>query len=394
VGVDFPQGVVTLEKSQLNTFYYPGESGWSDVTLAAPSFAKAAYMVRAHEAEFIESGWISLNNSEGNLTSGNEQEIMVTVRASEAGKRGSNKARIKVESNDVFNPVQYVDVNLRINEAPVFVSYPRTKLAIAENSTLTFKVVVKDMENHTFEVKPDESIDGVAIAKSGDELIVSYKPGFDDSGLQIIKLIATDEHNASSDVLINVEVSNTNRSPIANNPGEITVNEDGGYATVKFSNIFTDPDGDIMAFTLGKPSSDIVIAAANYEELVLVIKSSGTTQIDVTATDVFGATASITLNIKVVATGIESNIIGRNVTIYPNPSISLTNIAFVQNEISEISLQIYSITGSIVMNRSYGVLPLGPQIIGFDVTSLNSGMYILYLKSGNGIIAKEKLMVK
>jgi subtilisin family serine protease len=394
MGIDFPQGVVTLENALPNTFYYPGETGWSDVTQAAPSFAKSAYMVRAHEAEFIESGWITLSSSEGTLTSGNDQEIQVSVRAGDAGNRGNNKARVRVESNDVFNPIQYVDVNLHINEAPVFVSYPRTKLTVAENSTLSLKVVVQDKEGHNFDVKPDESIDGVSISKSGDEFTVNYTPGFDDAGLQIIKLIATDEHNASSEVSINVEVSNTNRAPIASDPGEISIDEDGGYATVKFSSIFTDPDGDDMVFTVGKPTNDIVIAAANYEELVLVIKSPGTTHIDVTATDAFGANASITLQIRVIVTGIESQIIDRNVSIYPNPSFSLTNIAFVNENASDITLQVYDIAGLCVLNQNYGLLPQGPQILNFDVTGFATGMYIVHVKSRKHLIATSKLIIK
>lgn len=394
IGVDFPQGVVTLDNALPNTFYYPGESGWSDVTQAAPSFAETAYMVRAHEDEFIESGWITLSSTEGTLSSGNDQEIQVSVRAGDAGNRGNNMARIKVESNDLFNPIQYVDVNLHINEAPFFIGYPRTKLTVAENNTLNFKVVVHDNEGHNFEIKTDGSIDGVAISKSGDDFIVSYTPGFDHAGLQTIKINATDEHNASSEISVNVEVSNTNRAPIATDPGLISVHEEGGYATVKFSNIFTDPDGDEMAYTLDKPTSDIVIAAANYEELVLVIQSPGTAELYVKATDVYGDTASITLQIKVIATGIESNIVNRNVTIYPNPSISFTNLAFVQVEAADVSLQVYSITGSMVLNRSFGVLHNGPQIIGFDVTGFDTGVYIVYLKSGNKLIATEKIIVK
>jgi len=394
MGVDFPQGVVTLGTSLPNTFYYPGESGWSDVTQAAPSFAKAAYMVRAHESDFVESGWITLSGSEGTITSGNEQEINVAVRAGVAANRGNNKARIRINSNDVFNPVQFVDVNLHINEAPVFISYPRTKLSAAENSTLSFKVVVQDKEGHAFDVKPAEGIRGVTVAKSGNEFTVNYTPGFDDEGLQILTLNAIDEHYAESEVSIRVQVSNTNRPPVANNPGAIAVNLENGYATIKFDSIFTDPDGDEMIFTIGQPTNDALIAATNSEELVLVLKKTGTTQIYVTATDPYGDKASITLQINISATAIESGIVKRNVSIYPNPALARTSIAFVNEQYGEVEIHIYNSIGQAVSIQNYGMMQQGAHILDFDVSSFLSGLYFVHLRLGNKFVANIKLVIE
>jgi hypothetical protein len=71
-----------------------------------------------------------------------------------------------------------------------------------------------------------------------------------------------------------------------------------------------------------------------------------------------------------------------NVSIYPNPVSSQATISFELNEGSNVSYQVFDMTGRMVMNQNMGRLAEGEHTISINAENLSSGSYILRLSQG------------
>jgi hypothetical protein len=68
---------------------------------------------------------------------------------------------------------------------------------------------------------------------------------------------------------------------------------------------------------------------------------------------------------------------------YPNPFNPTTTISFDLPEISNVSIQVYDLTGRQVATAFEGQLSTGHHRIHFDASSLSSGTYMYRLSAGN-----------
>lgn len=76
-------------------------------------------------------------------------------------------------------------------------------------------------------------------------------------------------------------------------------------------------------------------------------------------------------------------------TVYPNPFSGVTNVQLVLENTEEVSMMVYNSIGQLVAQRNYGQLS-GAQILPFDGTELNEGMYQLHVKVGD-VLATERV---
>jgi hypothetical protein len=86
----------------------------------------------------------------------------------------------------------------------------------------------------------------------------------------------------------------------------------------------------------------------------------------------------------VTVAGISKAMIDRSLSIYPNPADHVLTVSFETNEVAEISLT--DIAGSTVMTTSAGA---GSNKISMNTSELPSGIYILNITTGNGVIARK-----
>lgn len=391
LGIAYPQGVAEVESPANGVFFYYTGEDWGD--LFDSQFSEFGWMVRAHEETFVESGWITLSSNADTIQPGEKIDVTTTIKSA-GGMRGVNKAYIVVSTNDVFNPEQMVEVVLNINEAPKFVSFPRTKLSATENTELTFEVKMQDMEGDTYTVESTGGQPNLNITSENNVYTIAYTPDFESAGTDTIYLKATDQHGAASEQFIVVGIANTNRAPVATDPGTINVDKDGSYATIKFADIFTDPDGDEMSFSFTTPNTDKAIVASNAEELVLLLQKTGAISLTVKATDIYDESTSINLSINVISTGVESILAQHNFSIFPNPTAGATQAAFVLEKTSDVELVIFDFAGKQIFNHSAGKLSAGAQVIDFNIPAIERGMYLIELKSDNKIISTQKLIIK
>lgn len=78
----------------------------------------------------------------------------------------------------------------------------------------------------------------------------------------------------------------------------------------------------------------------------------------------------------------------------PNPAKSITNITYKLAESAQVELAVWDITGrkiATLVNEKQGE---GEYSIPFDVNSLNDGIYIYQLTTGNQIVAKKMIVKK
>ncbi len=105
----------------------------------------------------------------------------------------------------------------------------------------------------------------------------------------------------------------------------------------------------------------------------------------------------IRLNFNPDATvNVEENIVADNVTLsqnYPNPATDNTRISFEMKAAGTVSLEVYDVTGKLVINRSEGTLPTGTHTIDLNVNDLTAGVY-QYSLIVDGTRLTRPMMVK
>ena len=71
-----------------------------------------------------------------------------------------------------------------------------------------------------------------------------------------------------------------------------------------------------------------------------------------------------------------------NVEMYPNPVRGQATVSFELNESSNVSYQVFDLTGRMVMNQTIGRMAEGSHQINVNVENLSTGSYILRLTEG------------
>jgi hypothetical protein len=81
-----------------------------------------------------------------------------------------------------------------------------------------------------------------------------------------------------------------------------------------------------------------------------------------------------------------------DVTMYPNPVNGQATLSFNLNESSNVSYQVFDLTGRMVMNQGLGRFAEGEHQVSFNAENLSAGSYILRLNQG-GSTASVKFLV-
>ena len=75
---------------------------------------------------------------------------------------------------------------------------------------------------------------------------------------------------------------------------------------------------------------------------------------------------------------------------YPNPFNPSTQISYALQEVSEVSLSVYSIDGVLVATLVSGTQPAGSYDVTFDASELASGLYLYRLETNR--FSKTRMM--
>ena len=192
--------------------------------------------------------------------------------------------------------------------------------------------------------------------------------GLTNSEKYYIVVISEDIWGNKSTISNIIEIITKNHAPISKGIAPITLRDAETNVTIDLDTIFTDPDGDIMTFTVENVNSSIYTASVNQNMLVINPVSIGNVIIKVTATDVYGLSVSDYFDITIIHNHAP-------VPVAPGITITLTRDSRVENiDLSEYftdpendPIINYNIT------QTGGIVQLNLQMPILQITAISYG---------------------
>ena len=93
-------------------------------------------------------------------------------------------------------------------------------------------------------------------------------------------------------------------------------------------------------------------------------------------------------------TNIKERSIFSNTRVYPNPASDRINFSFELDNASEVSIDVYDMIGQKVAKRNLGTLPTGGHNYTMGTESMENGIYIIIVNSGDSTFANKVRVVR
>ncbi|MFY0600510.1 MAG: discoidin domain-containing protein [Cyclobacteriaceae bacterium] len=213
---------------------------------------------------------------------------------------------------------------------------------------------------------------------------------FDESNARYQRLVIPADNNVNQFSIDEIEVSYIpdNEAPTVINQvdsHEVLLSEVRSINNyVRFENLFSDLEHpNLLKYEIDNSNSELLLAnfSAGRTGVSLQFKSNavGSAIITLTATDPFGASASVNFEVKVIDDLLSVRDDQTDFTIYPNPIEDIVSINLGE-KIKEIrGFQLYDAEGRKVQTRV-----LNARFFQIDMTSLEAGIYFLSIQSSEG----------
>ena len=277
----------------------------------------------------------------------------VTAVYSDCGESDfSNEACVEIESDNsapiVINPISDVELDegfgtLTINISNVFDD--------PDGDALTYTV----SSSNTSVIVPTLSGNSLILAEAG-------------IGSATITVTAADDNGGTiSDVfIVNVNAAANNPPTVVNPIADVDLDEGFGTHTINISNVFDDPDGDALTYTVSSSNTSVIVPTLSGNSLFLAEAGIGSATITLTADDGNGETVN---DVFLITVNAASN----------NPPT-------VENPISDVELNegfgTYNIDISIVFDDPDG------DALSYSISGSNSAVVIPTV-SGNTLFLVE-----
>ena len=223
-------------------------------------------------------------------------------------------------------------------------------------------------------------------------------------------IVASDNHNTLEAAVIAAELDG---ALSGDGPFTVFAPTDDAFAALPAGTVdalLADPTGDLAqillyhvvgAKALSTDLSDGQMITTLNGDSVTVKFMDGAVYIDnamVTVADLEadnGVVHVIDAVILPSTTGIKERIaeVG-NVSVYPNPAREFVNIKYEIVNSSNVSLEMYNLSGRLVASEDHGYAYEGSYTTELPVQNLEPGMYILILNTGNSQVANKVRVVK
>ncbi|MEP2771515.1 MAG: S8 family serine peptidase [Fulvivirga sp.] len=296
LGIQYPQGIIT-DEAVAGRYFYKHEGVWFDIQNES-GFGTTGWLMYAAEETAAATAWLSISSAtSGVLSAGTQGSIDLFVDGFVA-MRGDQTADVIITSNDTDNPIDTVSVALHMNEAPLFSGMGEIYY-VAESEELSVNLTVTDIESNAFEVTAVESYEGLTYTLTGNDLAINYAPNYGDEGSYAFTFEATDEYGAVSQTTLLVEVQHSNQAPelVMNAINFEGVNMETEYS---ISELFSDPDGDAMTYTVSSGDEAISKVYVTGDNVLIKSMGVGQTTLNFVVTDSNDAStiASIAVNVS------------------------------------------------------------------------------------------------
>ena len=356
--------------------------GWVDIETLydnAYSYGAFGYFMTCIEKEKGEP-WIKLLNEkkEGEIAPGEALPVLFEVNAKSAYFSKNNKATLVVKSNDPYNKLYNYHIYLDKNAAPV-ITAPEGETTVPEASKAMVPVTVADAEGEAFTVSLNDA-DGIAsvdsyanedgtqegISESNGtytveaggslKLNVALVPDYGTAGKHTFTVNAKDESGNVSSVVVNYNVEHTNRAPKYVGPADLALKGGETSAQYYFADFFEDVDGDVMTFSAQIADPSLAALYQSENGIIIAAKQvSGSTNINVVATDANGASTTGVIALTVdAATGINNVVADASkgdVTVNGDAENGNLNVT-IDADADKVVLSVYSNAGQLMAQKT------------------------------------------
>ena len=356
--------------------------GWVDIEALydnAYSYGAFGFFMTCIEKEKGEP-WIKLLNEkkEGEIAPGEALPVQFEVNAKSAYFSKNNKATLVVKSNDPYNKLYNYHIYLDKNAAPV-ITAPEGETTVPEASKAMVPVTVADAEGEAFTVSLDDA-DGIASVESyanedgtqdgisesngtytveaggSLKLNVALVPDYGTAGKHTFTVNAKDESGNVSSVVVNYNVEHTNRAPKYVGPADLALKGGETSAQYYFADFFEDVDGDVMTFSAQIADPSLAALYQSENGIIIAAKQvSGSTNINVVATDANGASTTGVIALTVdAATGINNVVADASkgdVTVNGDAENGNLNVT-IDADADKVVLSVYSNAGQLMAQKT------------------------------------------
>lgn len=356
--------------------------GWVDIETLynnAYSYGAFGYFMTCIEKEKGEP-WIKLLNEkkDGEIAPGKAIPVQFEVNAKSAYFSKNNKATLVVKSNDPYNKLYNYHIYLDKNAAPV-ITAPEGETTVPEASKAMVPVTVADAEGEAFTVSLNDA-DGIASVESyanedgtqkgisesngtytveaggSLKLNVALVPDYGTAGKHTFTVNAKDESGNVSSVVVNYNVEHTNRAPKYVGPADLALKGGETSAQYYFADFFEDVDGDVMTFSAQIADPSLAALYQSENGIIIAAKQvSGSTNINVVATDANGASTTGVIALTVdAATGINNVVADASkgdVTVNGDAENGNLNVT-IDADADKVVLSVYSNAGQLMAQKT------------------------------------------
>ena len=356
--------------------------GWVDIEALydnAYSYGAFGFFMTCIEKEKGEP-WIKLLNEkkEGEIAPGEALPVQFEVNAKSAYFSKNNKATLVVKSNDPYNKLYNYHIYLDKNAAPV-ITAPEGETTVPEASKAVVDVTVADAEGEAFTVSLEDA-DGIAAVKSyanedgtqdgisesngtytvekgkSLKLNVALAPDYGTAGKHTFTVNAKDESGNVSSAVVNYNVEHTNRAPKYVGPADLALKGGETSAQYYFADFFEDADGDVMTFSAQIADPSLAALYQSENGIIIAAKQvSGSTNINVVATDANGASTTGVIALTVdAATGINNVVADASkgdVTVNGDAENGNLNVT-IDADADKVVLSVYSNAGQLMAQKT------------------------------------------
>lgn len=356
--------------------------GWVDIEALydnAYSYGAFGYFMTCIEKEKGEP-WIKLLNEkkDGEIAPGKAIPVQFEVNAKSAYFAKNNKATLVVKSNDPCSKLYNYHIYLDKNAAPV-ITAPEGETTVPEASKAMVPVTVADAEGEAFTVSLNDA-DGIASVESyanedgtqegisesngtytveaggSLKLNVALVPDYGTAGKHTFTVNAKDESGNVSSAIVNYNVEHTNRAPKYVGPDDLALKGGETSAQYYFADFFEDADGDAMTFSAQIADPSLADLYQSKNGIIIAAKQvSGSTNINVVATDANGASTTGVIVLTVdAATGISNVVAGASkgdVTVNGDAENGNLNVT-IGADADKVVLSVYSNAGQLMAQKT------------------------------------------
>lgn len=410
-GLEYPAYVNEKEDSVTDGRYmaWTESTGWYDLgAYWEDTYGSIGYVLSCIETTPGES-WIKLVDTatEGTVAVGESTEVKLQLNAASARLEKGNKAVLVIKSNDPNMPTYNYSIYFDVNGKPV-IEGPTSKVYARENETTTIdftisdpdyddltitvvdesgiantKVVTANTYDTNAEITTDEN--GVVTVKGATmelSLSVELTPEYGQAGNYTMAVSVVDSKSHRVNAKVSYEVEHVNRAPIAV-AAMTSLNVTVGQLSevINFADLFEDPDGDDLTYTLSVPDNSMVEAYTTSTGVIFLGKAVGITIAQVTAND---GNETVTANIMINVAE-QSSI--NEIAAAGNGLVQLTetivnNTLKVKSLVSDaLRLEVFDMTGSMIYSND--VNANASDVIEINVGGSTTGFYILRATVGN-----------